>query len=100
MTLLDLPLLILATWRLSSLLTFETGPGAILETLRFYLGATPTNCREQLDTNRVTNVFCCIKCLSVWIAPVILLLWLYAPVIVWVLAASAGAILVQKWMTR
>lgn len=100
MTLLDFLLIALATWRLSALLAYETGPAAILETFRFYVGATPVNCAEQQNSDRVTNVFCCIKCLSVWVAPVILLLWLYVPVVVWALAASAGAILVQKWMTQ
>lgn len=100
MSLLDLVLIILATWRLSSLLAYETGPLALLERFRFTVGATPPVCYDQTSSDRVTNVFCCLKCLSVWIAPVILLAWHYAPVVVWALAASAGAIFAQKWYSR
>lgn len=93
---LALTLLILAGWRLSHLLAHETGPFALLDRLRFYAGAYPAACEEQRSSGSIANVLCCLNCLSLWIAPVILLAWFYAPVVVWVLAVSAGAILVQR----
>jgi hypothetical protein len=98
MNLLDLLLLILATWRLSSMLTQESGPFAIFDRLRFAVGATPTECHDQVTTGTITNAFCCVKCLSVWVAPVMLVAGIYAPAVVWLFAVSAGAILVQRWM--
>lgn len=92
---LSLIIIVLAAWRLSHLLVYESGPFAMLDRLRFYAGAYPAACEEQ-RSSRVTNALCCLNCLSIWVSPVILLAWLYVPVLVWVLAVSAGAILVQR----
>lgn len=89
-------LLALATWRLSWMLAYETGPGAVFDRLRFAVGASPSNCIQQQTTDTISNIFCCIKCLSVWVAIALFAALVYAPVIVWVLAASACAVLIQK----
>lgn len=78
---LDLLALILATWRLSYLLAKESGPRNILTTLRgrFHLPA-------------------CIYCLSVWAgAGLYLLLLTPAYPVVWMLAASGGAMLAHRY---
>lgn len=88
----------LAAWRLSYMLAYETGPGAIFETLRFYAGASTPNCSQQRADDRITNVLCCLNCLSVWVAALIVAIWLFVPLVVYVLALSALAIFVQRIM--
>lgn len=85
MTLLTLILLIMATWRISSLLTNEDGPFDILVFFRAHGG----------------NVFECLFCVSVWIGILIAGLYWYSPGLATLLclpfALSAGAIAWDKW---
>lgn len=96
MTIVDFLLLALATWRLSWMLAYETGPGAVFERLRFMLGASPPVCQQQITTGDITNVFCCIMCLSVWVALLMVVAHVYAAPVVWVFALSGAAVLIQK----
>lgn len=89
-------LIMLATWRLSHMLAYESGVFGVLSRLRFHAGAYPHACDAQLQDGMITNILCCVNCLSLWVAPVVFLLWLYAPVFVWILAVSAGAMLLQR----
>jgi len=79
---------ILATWRLTSLLTYEEGPAAIFTTAR----AISRRYNGPLD---------CFWCASVWAAGLIALLaggrrgWL-----VRLLGLSAGAVVVDAAMTK
>lgn len=78
-------LLILATYRLATDLAWESGSGRLYERLR---GGVMQ--RFGPDSSISEGVSCPI-CASFWLAPVVYGLWLWAPIIVWLLAAAGGA---------
>lgn len=80
---LDLLLLALATWRLTSLLVQENGPAGTLKWAR-----------EHLPHGGVLD---CIWCCSIWCAALLVVVYGYVQWPVWILAVSAGAILYDKW---
>jgi hypothetical protein len=84
MTLLTLLILILATWRISSLLTNEEGPFEILSRLR-----------------KLTGAFDCLWCMSIWTGVFITGLYWYSSGLATLLclpfALSAGAVAWEKW---
>jgi hypothetical protein len=78
--------LILATWRLTSLLVQERGPDAVFERIRDHYRGT-----------EVGMALSCVWCTSLWVAIVIVLLDRICPVAVDILAVSTGAIAVDKY---
>lgn len=78
-------LLILATYRLATDLAWESGPSRIYERVR------GTIMQRFGPHSSVSEGISCPICLSLWLAPLIYLAWLYAPIIVWLLAAAGGA---------
>lgn len=80
----DLLILSLATWRLAYMLAKETGPYDIL-----------TRFRARFVLGGLTS---CVYCLSLWCAALLYLLWLTpAVVLVYILAASGGALLMYRY---
>ena len=80
----DLLIIVLATWRVSYLVTREDAPFRLAAKLRarFPLGGLTT----------------CIYCVSVWVAAGLYLLWLTpAQVIVTMLAISGGALMLASY---
>jgi hypothetical protein len=75
--------MMLAAWRLSSLLVQEDGPARVFAHVR---------ARTSL-----WGVLECLWCASVWVALLVLVLERIAPRLVDVLAISAGAIAVDRW---
>ena len=94
---LDIIILTLATWRITSLIATERGPYAIFEKFRNRLGITTT----AIPESEAGKLFSCIMCLSIWVAFVAVgaycalgrdvVFWLSLP-----LALSAGAIIVDR----
>lgn len=82
--------LILATWRLTAMLEYETGPFRVFERLR--IQAAVFDPKE----NHIGGVVSCFWCGSVWMAGLVLILDRISPGVVNVLALSAGAILYDK----
>lgn len=85
MTPLNLLILGLATWRLAYMLTGkEKGPYQILERLR--------------KQTFFVHVLACIKCTSVWVAPILWVL-LFTPlwVLVWWLAIGGLALMLHRY---
>lgn len=80
-------ILILATWRLSSLLVNEEGPFGVFLKLRLLIAS-------------FTDLLTCVWCCSVWIGLAFTLLYCYQPLIAfWValpLAISTGAIALER----
>lgn len=95
---LDLILIALATIRLTTLMVDEEAPFGIMRRIRNLLGATQTACEGQRETGRITNALCCVDCTSVWAAAIVVALWVYAPALVWVLAASGATVLVNRYL--
>lgn len=87
----------LATFSLSDMLVRKDGAFGIFRHLRNLLGATQAACEDQRETGRITNALCCVDCTSVWAAAIVVALWVYAPVTVWVLAASGATIVLNRW---
>lgn len=93
--------LILATWRISSLLVYEDGPFEIFERLRHRAGVVYNEHSQREGTNDLAKGLTCLWCVSVWVSAfwVVLLalsgwcLWLALP-----FAISGGAVLVEQWM--
>lgn len=95
-----LVVLILATWRLCSLIADEDGPWYVLERLRHRLGVAYDADNRRYGRNEVARGLLCPWCLSVWVgAAWALLAFLWPDGVWWValpLALSAGAILLNS----
>lgn len=84
LSLLDLLILALATWRLAYLLVRETGPFGLF-----------TRLRARTTLGGVLN---CTYCMSIWTAALMAALWL-TPLqpIVWALAVSGAALMLASY---
>lgn len=88
MTLEGLVILGLAAWRLAFLITQEDGPFNVFYRLRQRF--------PEDGHGRIGDLLNCVYCMSVWTALVCVWLWrTELQVLVWVLAASGGALLVE-----
>lgn len=92
---LGLLILALATWRLSSLLVQETGPGRVFVKLRELTGITHTDDGRVLSYGDWTPLYC-IWCTSMYVSVVLL----FVPLIVLMpLAISTLAIVIHEKLT-
>lgn len=92
---------ILATWRLSAMFSYETGPFEMFVYIRELAGIVHDDTGEIVtdDGSFLAQLFICIWCLSVWIGAFVgIVLWFYPVLVVLFLpfALSAGAILVER----
>lgn len=102
MSLTNLIVLILATFRLSALLVWDKGPFGVFQKIRELAGIeyVETELAHPLKIVPETflaELFDCIRCVSVWVAGAVLLLWvLPIPIIdaIIVLFAVAGGVYV------
>lgn len=95
---------ILVTWRISVMLVYERGPGAVFECLRALLGIrTETVAQDspggvilaevQTADTELGRLFLCIWCLSFWVGVCV------AQGSIWkALAYSAGAIVINHYV--
>lgn len=92
-------ILSLATWRITSLLVTEFGPGDIFERLRYRLGVRYDVSGHRTGNNLIAEAFTCLWCLSVWVGVALATLFLLWPGVTWLampFAFSAAAILIDK----
>jgi hypothetical protein len=97
------PLIILglATWRISSLLVHEAGPGDIFLRLREAIGITHDDQKHKviIPDGFWGDLFSCVWCCSLWVAAGWAGFYLLSPqaalILAFVFALSALAILVQ-----
>lgn len=94
MTWLEFGLIGLATWRLSHLLVYEVGPFGILVRLREMTGIVHDDAGHHQSWPSYAPLVC-IWCTSLWVAPVLLLVWAYLPGLVYILALSGLACLIE-----
>jgi hypothetical protein len=80
---------VLATWRLTALVAYESGPFRSLEALR-----------RLLVTIRLGRLVGCFHCLGFWIAAVVaLILYRWEPSLVLIWLALAGAVsIIERWL--
>jgi len=93
---------ILATWRLSAMLSYEAGLFNMFLALREFVGITHDDNGEKIASNGsfFADLLDCMWCLSVWIGGAVAVSLYFYPVLVYLLlpfALSAGAVLVEKW---
>jgi hypothetical protein len=90
---LDEPLLfalsVLATWRLTALIAYESGPFRSLEALR-----------RLLVRARLGRLVGCFHCVGVWIAAfVVVIVYRWEPLTVLMWLAVAGAVsIIERWL--
>lgn len=96
MTLLELVIAALATWRVAHLFAKERGPWAILWRFRRWVGprdgVAEDAQRLRAETDQLLD---CMFCATLWIALPMLMLVHVAPALVGILAISAGAMLAE-----
>lgn len=99
----DIIILTLATWCISSLLVNEDGPFDMFSWLRFWLGVRYTERNEAYGTNMVSEILTCLLCTSVWVGIILTIGYVIVPVyITWFclpFALSAGAIIANEGVT-
>ena len=89
-------ILILAVWRISSLLVNEDGPFDVLGHMRHRLGVRFDEYSQPYGENELAQALTCTWCTSIWVGFVIAALYAAAPTAVLIcslpFALSAGAI--------
>lgn len=99
----DFLILILATWRLASLLVVEDGPFDMFLLFRLKAGILYDQNGEPFGTSWFSDGLACLWCVSVWVGLVTgIAYWLW-PDVKWVLlpfALSSGAIVVHEITNR
>lgn len=90
----------LATWRLTSLLVNEEGPWNILGKLRHTIGIRYDERSEKIATNVIASLVLCVWCSSVWIASFLVVAYLLFPMPTFIVSvicsASTVAILIER----
>lgn len=99
--------LILATWRISSLLAQEAGPYDAFSRVRLALGVWYDDAGEPHGRNVAARAITCVWCNSVWVGLVVALAYKFWPAATFYvclpLALSAGAVIVNgvvEWHER
>jgi len=92
---------ILATWRLSAMMSYETGPFDVFTYIRESVGIVHDDTGQKIGVPEtfIAKLLDCVWCNSVWIAFVIVIMLYFYPVFVWFVfpfALSTGAIIVEK----
>lgn len=93
---LEFVVITLMVWRISSLLTAERGPFDLLGKLRDTVGVYYDEMSQCQGRNEVAKALCCIWCTSVWIGLVAALVFYPSAWLLYGLALSAGAIVVER----
>jgi hypothetical protein len=90
----------LGVWRISSLLVNEDGPAYIFGKLRTRVGIRFNHYSQPYAENDLAELFLCVWCLSVWVGLVMAILWIISPTLTLYLslpfAFSTVAIIVEK----
>lgn len=85
----------LAIWRVSAMLVYEDGPWAIFERFRTLVGIPPEGGRIE---GFLPALLSCVWCTSVWLAPLMWSLWYVHWAIPALLATSAVAIALERYV--
>lgn len=93
---------ILATWRLSAMLSYETGPFNIFIWFRELFGIVHDDDGKKtiVPESFFAELLDCVWCVSVWIGGAVAIILFFYPVLFWLLlpfALSAGAISIERF---
>lgn len=98
MTILDVIVIGLATWRISSLLVHERGPYNVFVHLRNAVGVEhDVDLVPERANNVVAEIFSCVWCMSIWVGLALWGVWEIEPKVVYVIAILAIAPIVETW---
>jgi hypothetical protein len=90
-----------ATWRLSAFIVDDPGPFHIMERIRNLFGITHDDGTViSWPDTFAGELLRCVRCISLWIAPIVYGLWLLAPPAVIVLAFWGAAAMIQSYTQR
>jgi len=93
--------LVLATWRISSLFVNEDGPFGMFAKWRNLFGVRYDEQSQPYGTSVLGELFSCIFCFSIWVGLILMIAYSYYPnqtiLACLPFALSAGAIMVNKW---
>ena len=102
MNIVELLILVLATWRITNLIVddSEEGPWGILNRIRYLAGYRYDKQSRPASTNIISSAMLCFWCSSFWVGFILLLIsllpyWIGYYILV-PFALSAGALLVKK----
>lgn len=98
MNLFSLLAIILATYRVAHLVTYEEGPFDAFRKLREWAGIKHDDDGEivEIPERFLPKLLSCLPCLSIWVACLVYLIWRIEPIPVWILAASGGAMMINR----
>lgn len=104
-TIADLFLLSLATWRVSSLLVNEAGPNDYLARMRYWVGVRcDENSGASYGKNVISDMLLCVWCVSIWVGLLFYIFYVIWPVGARVVASpfaiSAIAIVVDRLTSK
>jgi hypothetical protein len=71
----ELIIMAVSTWRVSSMLVDEAGPGDVFVKLRAKIGVSYNAFSERVAANPVASLFLCVWCMSVWVGTGVFLLY-------------------------
>ena len=100
----DLVILMLATWRMTSLVVKEDGPWNLLARLRHLIGVRFDEQSAPYGLNVLAEGLTCVWCTSVWVGVALSLAFLTFPALTRLvglpLALSAAALILQRVVTN
>lgn len=95
-------ILMLATFRITSLLVDEDGPLSLFSRFRQLVGVRVDKNGETYGKNVIATGLTCLWCTSVWVGIAWAIAYFFSPngtiLIAMPLALSSGAILVSRWL--
>lgn len=80
------PVIVIASWRASSLLVYESGPFGFLSWLRDFVGVKYDDFSMPYGTWFLPKLFSCIDCMSVWVGIGFAVLYYFFPVVAAILS--------------
>lgn len=101
---LNLLILLLATWRLSALFAYESGPFNLFQHLRWAMGVRVDSVGQNYYTNSLAEGIACVWCNSLWFGTVWTVTYYFMPdLTLWLalpLALSALSVVLQVSLDR
>jgi type IV secretory pathway VirB3-like protein len=96
----DIIILSLAVWRVTSLLVSEDGPFNVFAKMRYLLGVRYNERSEPYGLNVVSEMLLCVWCASLWVALFAAIMYIFlGTIIIYVslpFALSTGAVIIEK----
>ena len=71
----ELIIMAVSTWRVSSMLVDEAGPGDVFVKFRAKIGVSYDAFSNRVGTNLFSSLFLCVWCMSVWVGTAIFILY-------------------------